>query len=117
VAGWNLPGFMMHSLNGSVRIIVTSDPRFQARYFFHIEPASLWQTLGGAELTLPRTYLGFGVHVDEMVWAAMCPYWFLILLSLVIAFAASPWKYSLRTLLIAITLLALLFGFIYWVRM
>ena len=58
---------------------------------------------------------GFGIHKARGTDTIMMPYWFLVLLSAV--FAAAPWirhQFSLRTLLIATTLIAVLLGLIVW---
>jgi hypothetical protein len=49
------------------------------------------------------------------------PYWFLALISVALTAATAPWKlvswrFSLRTLLIATTLVALVLGLIVWLR-
>jgi hypothetical protein len=61
----------------------------------------------------PLSWLGFRWHFKTNLVAVIFPYWFVVLLPA--AFAAIPWipwHFSLRTLLIAMTLIAALLGII-----
>ena len=77
---------------------------YQPNFYFPDEPSthSLW---------------GFGIHRQAGLTANSLPYWFPVLLAA--AFAAIPWlpwsrRFSLRTLLIATTLLCVGLGLIVW---
>ena len=64
-----------------------------------------------------RGRFGFGLSHSPDVQFVSFPHWFLVLLSA--AFATAPWlhwRYSLRTLLIATTLVAVVLGLIVWLR-
>jgi hypothetical protein len=69
-------------------------------------------------LTLERSIgivPGFGAGGRVPNYLLMFPHWFLVLLSA--AFATAPWirwRFSLRTLLIATTLVAVVLGLIVW---
>jgi hypothetical protein len=70
--------------------------------------------VGVAERGLPPGPLGFGYYVEDDTQVVV-PHWFLILISAFIA--AVPWltrlrRFSLRTLLIAITLVAVGLGIV-----
>jgi hypothetical protein len=62
-----------------------------------------------------HTFLGFRAARDADIFTISIPYWFLLLI-----FAALPWlpfkRFSLRTLLIATTLVAVVLGLIVWLR-
>src|SRR5262245_26937370 len=61
-----------------------------------------------------NNWTGFYVQAHSP-WILQAPYWFLVLLSS--TFAAAPWfrwHFSLRTLLIATTLFALVLGLVVW---
>ncbi len=66
----------------------------------------------------PTTIVGFGLYRTNPPGISLyVPYWFLVLLSA--AFAAVPWfpysrRFSLRTLLILVTLLAVALGLAMW---
>jgi hypothetical protein len=67
----------------------------------------------------PRTILGFGWQTDEDSIAAYIPFWFLALTCTAFTwFAIAPpppiKRFSLRTLLIATTLVAIALGLIVW---
>jgi hypothetical protein len=62
----------------------------------------------------PQTFLGFQLHLG-MNGDTTAPHWFAMLTAL--AIAATPWlrwRFSLRTLLIATTLVAVVLGLIVW---
>jgi hypothetical protein len=57
--------------------------------------------------------LGFGVVETNGLRSVFLPYWFLVLITIAVAAAAcwkSSWQFSLRTLLIVTTLVAVLLG-------
>jgi hypothetical protein len=63
----------------------------------------------------PKTHLGFCISREANISFIYFPYWFSILL--VTTLAALPWlrwRFSLRTLLIATTLVAVVLGLIVW---
>jgi hypothetical protein len=63
--------------------------------------------------------LGFAFHVDRVVTALLVPHWLPALLFATLAAApwiSRSWRFSLRTLLIATTLVAILLGLIVWLR-
>jgi hypothetical protein len=74
------------------------------------------QSLPPEEINLPYTTLGFAEYmVDSDLYRLRLKYWFLIVAAL--AFAAAPWlrcRFSLRTLLIATTLVAVVLGLVVW---
>jgi hypothetical protein len=64
-----------------------------------------------------HSFLGFGYEPMPIVPAVSVPYWAPILLAAV--FGGAPWlrwRFSLRTLLIATTLVAVVLGLIVWLR-
>jgi hypothetical protein len=79
-----------------------------------------WHFLSGPVVTpspplyFPPLYAGFGYQLDASgITTAIVPLWSFVLLAAVVA--AAPWvkrRYSLRTLLIATTLIAILMGLI-----
>jgi hypothetical protein len=67
----------------------------------------------------PLSWLGFRWQFTASLVVMVFPYWFLVLMSA--AFAVIPWigwkrRFSLRTLLIATTLVAVALGMILWMR-
>jgi hypothetical protein len=66
----------------------------------------------------PKTILGFGWHTDDdSITAYVIPFWFLVLTCTAFTIAPSPAvkRFSLRTLLIATTLIAVLLGGVVYV--
>jgi hypothetical protein len=64
-----------------------------------------------------ETIAGFGWDYSGDSWRAVCPLWFPVLI--VATFATAPWlrwRFSVRTLLIATTLVAVVLGLIVWLR-
>jgi hypothetical protein len=64
-----------------------------------------------------HSILGFYIHHSQGEFAILLPYWFLVLFAMVLV--AVPWirwskRFSLRTLLIATTLVAVVLGLIIW---
>ena len=77
------------------------------------------KTLLGPNGSLPKTVFGFGIGPGPMGQWLVVPHWFFA--TLAAGLAALPWfqqkwKFSLRTLLIATTLVAVVLGLIVWVR-
>jgi hypothetical protein len=72
------------------------------------------RTLTAQKVDLPYTNLGFAYMVDADLYRVRFPYWLLILFSFMLT--TGPWKrqlprrFTLRTLLIAMTLLAIVLG-------
>jgi hypothetical protein len=68
--------------------------------------------------TQPPNWLGLGVSYQNPPYVTLCvPYWLLVLLSTLLT--STPWlrwRFSLRTLLIATTLIAVVLGVIVWLR-
>jgi hypothetical protein len=66
----------------------------------------------------PRTVLGFGWEAEDNSKTAYIPFWFLTLTGIALAIlpAAAVKRFSLRTLLIATTLFAVVLGIIVWLR-
>ncbi len=67
----------------------------------------------------PLSWLGFRWHFKASLVVIVFPYWFLVLVPA--AFTAIPWihwkrRFSLRTLLIATTLIAGVLGLFVWLR-
>jgi hypothetical protein len=66
----------------------------------------------------PATIAGFGLHTDQSKIMVLIPDWFLVFAC--IGFAALAWlrhlpsRFSLRALLIATTLVAVVLGLIVW---
>lgn len=69
------------------------------------------------QMVLPNSGLGFyGWYEQEHVGIRL-PYWFLTAASAILALAPwLRWRFSLRTLLIAMTLVAVVLGMIVWLR-
>ena len=69
---------------------------------------------------LPKSRLGFGGYFGKTGSTAYIPYWFLVVLSgtcAILPWLKFSWKFSLRTLLIATTLVAVALGLVcYFVR-
>ena len=59
-----------------------------------------------------RTLLGFGWQRDDLTITSSVPFWFLVLTC--VAFPFLRWRFSLRTLLIAMTLVAAVLGLFVW---
>ena len=75
-------------------------------------------TLRPREVKLPyHTALGFVEYMaDAQVYRVRLPYWCII--PILVAFAAAPWmqmRFSLRTLLVATTLISVVLGLVVWV--
>jgi hypothetical protein len=73
----------------------------------------------GAIQRLTRNKLGFAAMTDTNYFCVVLPHWFA--LALIATGAAVPWmqwskRFSLRTLLIATTLVAVMLGLIVWLR-
>ena len=65
------------------------------------------------------SYLGFYVEVSRLRWVLSMPYWFLAALATTLSiFAWTNWcrRFSLRTLLIALTLVGLGLGLVAWLN-
>jgi hypothetical protein len=61
------------------------------------------------------TTLGFSVEPSAFELVITAPYWFVLgLTGIIAAFGCPPWRFSLRTLLIATTLVAVGLGLIVW---
>jgi hypothetical protein len=90
---------------------------FSVPFKFHWgeRPARKWSSATSA----PRPKIGMSIHVYDRSWLLMVSYgWFVI--ATVVA-AGAPWtsfvpKFSLRALLIATTLVAVVLGLIVWLR-
>ncbi len=64
-------------------------------------------------LHIQKSILGFGIASEPQTWTLRVPYWFTI--ALLATCGCAPWipyRFSLRTLLIATTLLALTLGLV-----
>jgi len=67
------------------------------------------------DMEIPATTLGFALRREPSGFSVSLPYWSLfILLGAVSSLPWFPWRYRLRTLLIATTLVAVLLGLIVW---
>jgi hypothetical protein len=81
------------------------------------DPRSAWVYFCDAPANWFR---GFGYGIGGTVWYVHAPHWFLVLLG--IGAATAPWirhlqfRFSLRTLLIATTLVAVVLGLVVWLR-
>jgi hypothetical protein len=101
-------GFLIMSRSGGLGIAIHREKWAGGWTLFALRPR---------EVKLPyHTVLGFVEYMeDSQVYRLRLPYWCLILIS--VAFAAVPWihwRFSLRTLLIATTLVAVVLGLVVW---
>ena len=80
-------------------------------------PVDEWRASESHKKDLPASPLGFGGRIWPARFLLFVPYWFLVLI--VTCFVAAPWvayRFSLRTLLIAMTLIAVGLGAVIWLR-
>lgn len=72
-------------------------------------------------LSTSDRYRGFGGYVSRQFAFIASPYWFLVLTAATLGMLTAPlrpsWRFSLRSLFIATTLLAVLLGLIMWLTL
>jgi hypothetical protein len=69
----------------------------------------------GRPLDFPASFTGFGGELTSTRYVIFLPYWFLASATVVAAIAVwMPWRFRLRTLIIAMTLVAVLLGLAVW---
>jgi hypothetical protein len=119
---WHVDVFQKPSTS---RLVIISSSKGRVAYFENraspqspMPPEDIAQIIDDMILKLAKPILGFGriqgLRLPPILFA---PYWFPVLISGVLA--AVPWmrwttRFSLRTLLIATTLVALVLGLIVW---
>ena len=82
--------------------------------FFKMSAAEWKNVIVTTQGNIPSETWG-GIIRNKAVDQLFIPYWMLVLLSVAIASAPwLPWRFTLRTLLIATTLVALVLGMIVW---
>ena len=105
------------SFYGAVRFRFAFPPySFEREWYYARQPAIEYFPSSSSELeTVKRNLLTFSLPSSQ---SGTMPHWFLVALSALSAtFAAAPWirwRFSLRTLLIATTLVALVLGLVMW---
>lgn len=113
--------YMCHYKPGGVRIAVWNGGlQFDTNSSRYGNGERVWMfsgRTGFAPMIHERPVLGFVWSRTASHWIAVVPFWFLTLLSA--AMASAPWirwskTFSLRTLFIAPTLVAVLFGLAAW---
>ena len=106
---------------------LTFDVSNQERDLFDDEPSDDWQLRRLPNpnpkfplATIPQTFLtplGFQGIITTTEYCVVIPYWFLVLVSGSLAMLFRPqlrWRYTLRSLFIATTFLAVVLGMIAW---
>lgn len=68
---------------------------------------------------IPFTGWGFGFYLNQQALGVSLPFWFLVTISATLSAVTFPWKllswrFSLRTMLIATTLIAVVLGMMAW---
>jgi hypothetical protein len=113
-------GIMADSWQGRVTLVgIPISERTDFHWGLSVIPADTW--LGilrymSGEMSQDRDVFGFNLKMRAPLdWKVASPHWFLVLLFA--AFGAAPWirwskRFSLRTLLIATTLIAVVLGLI-----
>jgi hypothetical protein len=105
--GAETKGAESYTGTASLQSIDRNDPPHWSWSVFEIDE----DALGVFAACRENTHFGFGVEREGNRWAILVPHWFLLLLAAAVAVA--PWlRFSLRTLLIATTLVALVLGII-----
>jgi hypothetical protein len=78
-------------------------------------PVDEWRQSPGSKKDLPDSPLGIDGKVGAFGLLLYLPYWFLVGASVAMATASwLTWRFSLRTLLIATTLVTVLLGLVVW---
>jgi len=111
---WNVD-----SIITKLGLISSVEGSFVSTSLFHLSPTDTheWEfDRLGEDVQFPEaTFLGFHFAGDTLGWIALVPQWFVTMVAVTLAVA--PWlrwskRFSLRTLLIATTLLAVGLGLI-----
>jgi hypothetical protein len=108
-------GFGGNSLNGWLKLSTFSvgkdDPWRWVR-----EPKRKAMVTYGTFFEAKQNRFGFGWHQIKSTYAVMMPHWFpLLLAAMVAAIPWVSWRFTLRTLLIATTLVAVVLGVVVYV--
>jgi hypothetical protein len=99
----------LHSLSGTLAFERAFRPFLGVEVFPIYEESDFLYLKTNAGIKVHRNDIGDGIH------AVSASYWLLVIASLAAAAAPwAPWRFSLRTLFIAITLLGMLLGLIVW---
>jgi hypothetical protein len=121
VALWVRSYWHVDSITTKFGFTVSAQGSFVSTPLFHLSPTDThgWEfNKHSSDVKFPESsFLGFHFAVENASrWIALVPHWFVILLA--VTFAAVPWvhkirwRFSLRTLLIATTLVAVVLGLV-----
>ena len=106
-------GMQLNSMVGHVVLIVAERPKEYIPFFIaHVPTEDRFET------KFDKNFLGFNFEYRPGRLLLDVPFWFVVLIS--VAMAATPWarhlswRFSLRTFLIAITLVAVVLGLVVW---
>jgi hypothetical protein len=102
------------SLPGELGFSIVSEESVEP-WIVYKQPSEKWLK-GVGDRWLEQTWGGFRIDIDNA--GIMAPYWFLVSIFATVGTLAwihkLKWKFSLRTLLIATTLVAVVLGLIVW---
>jgi hypothetical protein len=119
IALWVRSYWNVDSIITKLGLISSVEGSFVSTSLFHLSPTDThaWEfDEHSYEITFPEsTFLGFHFVGDTLGWVALVPQWFVVLAA--VTLAAAPWlrwskRFSLRTLLIVTTLVAVVLGLI-----
>jgi hypothetical protein len=112
-------GYSIDSLRGRCSVLVIKHvPAYSPDRMQYVSwPADDTVSIAFPVGSLACTWLGFKWESSPDAFAIIVPYWFpLSAIGVLIAAMWVPWRFSLRTLLIATTLVAVGLGLIVWLR-
>lgn len=107
---WFQGGMTFYGINDSGRVDVSSLDRS-----FHFEPAEEYLAKLRAAKAMPNfpAYYQFSIHSSPGLFSVTAPHWFLVVVTGMLAVLSKPkprFKFSLRDILIVVTLVAVVLG-------
>ena len=111
-------GYTIDSLRGLCSVLIERVPAFSPdRMHYASWPADDSVSIMFPAGSLARRWLGFRWESSLDAFDIIVPYWFPVsALAAVAAVPWLPWRFSVRTLLIATTLVAVVLGLIVWLN-
>ena len=118
---WEMGRLAIYSTEGVLRTVEAKWIEYTqpTDYFSYDIPSRLQSKYGRFVVTDHEGLWGFNIAIrSSQLWVVQVPYWFLVSMST--TFAMVPWicwskRFSLRTLLLATTYVAVVVGLIVWV--